>query len=168
MSEDKRKNLKDMLDELDIYFEQFEKDIQDAVRNSISIPRMHSEPFVAGFSFKFGPEGKPSIQVFGDRPLHNDGYRSPLSEQILDEKNRMLRIVLDMPGVGKEDIKVDTTDDKAVVMAENGNRKYRADIVLKAEVRPESSKAEYKNGVLEISFSLKDKANKGYRRVDIV
>jgi HSP20 family protein len=166
MSEGNRKNLKDMLDELDMYFEQFEKDIQDAVRNNISIPRLR--PFVAGFSFKVGPEGKPSIQVFGDRPLHNDGYRSPMSEQILDDKNRMLRVVLDMPGVGKDDIKVDTTEDKAVVTAENGSRKYRADIDLKSEVRPETSKAKYKNGVLEISFSLKDKANKGYRRVDIV
>jgi len=91
-----------------------------------------------------------------------------MSEQILDDKNRMLRVVLDMPGVGKDDIKVDTTEDKAVVTAENGSRKYRADIDLKSEVRPETSKAEYKNGVLEISFSLKDKANKGYRRVDIV
>jgi HSP20 family protein len=166
MSEDNRKNLKDMLDELDRYFEQFEREIQDAVRNNISIPKLH--PFVAGFSFKVGPEGKPSIQVFGDRPLHNDGYRSPMNEQILDEKNKKLRIVLDMPGVDKDVIKVDTTEDTAVIIAEKGNRKYRADIDLKAEVRPETSKAEYKNGVLEISFTLKDKANKGYRRVDVV
>ncbi|MDA4121318.1 MAG: Hsp20 family protein [Thaumarchaeota archaeon] len=168
MSEDKRKNLKDMLDELDMYFGQFEKDIQDAVRNSISISKAQSEPFVAGFSFKLGPEGKPSIQVFGDRPLHNDGFRSPLSEQIVDEKNRLLRIVLDMPGVKKEDIKVDTTDDGVVVEAESGNRKYKANMALKAEIKPESGKAEYKNGVLEILFSLRDKTNKGYRRVDIV
>ena len=168
MSDERRKNLRDMLAELDKYFEEFEKDVQDAVRDSISTARSHSQSFMTGFSFKLGPEGKPSIQVFGDKLLRNDGYRSPLSEQILDERNKLLRLLLDMPGVEKGDIKVDATDEGAVVVAENGNRKYRAEIVLKAEVRPDSGKAEYKNGVLEISFPLKDKTNKGFRRVDIV
>ncbi len=168
MSDDRRRNLRDMLDELDKYFEEFEKDIQDAVRNSLSASRSPTKPFVAGFSFKLGPEGKPSIQFFGDNPTQNDGYRSPMSEQIVDEKNGLLRIVLDMPGVEKSDIQVEATDDTAVVKAERGNRKYRAEIRLKVEVQPDGGNAEYKNGLLEISFSLRDKANKGYKRVNIV
>jgi HSP20 family protein len=168
MSEDRRKNLKDMLDELDKYFEEFENDIEETVRNAISTARSQSHPFVAGFSFKLGPEGRPSIQVFGDRPLRGDGYRSPMSEQIVDEKGKLLRLVLDMPGVEKSDIRVDATENSAVVVAERGDRKYRAELALKTDILPDSGKAEYKNGVLEISFSLKDKANKGFRRVDIV
>ena len=35
MSEDRRKTLRDMLDELDKYFEEFEKDVQNFARNSI-------------------------------------------------------------------------------------------------------------------------------------
>jgi len=157
-----------MLDELDKYFEEFEKDVQNFARNSISAARLSTEPYVAGFSFRLGPEGRPNVQIFGDSPLHHDGSRSPLSEQILDEKNGVLRLVLEMPGVEKEDIKVDVTDDSAVVTADRESRKYRAEIELKAQVQPDSGKAEYKNGVLEISFSLRDKANKGYRRVNIV
>ena len=168
MSEDKRKNLRDMLDELNKYFEEFEKDIQNAVRSSISTARFQTKPFVTGFSFKLGPEGKPSIQIFGDSPMHTDGYRSPMSEQIIDEKNKLLRVVFDMPGVEKSDVKVDATEESAVVVAERGSRKYRAEVALKVEVLPDSGRAEFKNGVLEISFSLKDKANKGFRRVDIV
>ena len=168
MSEDRRKNLRDMLDELDKYFEEFEKDVQDVVRDSISAVHSQTEPYVAGFSFRLGPEGKPSVQFFGDSPLHHDGFRSPMSEQILDEKNGLLKLVLDMPGVEKSDIKVEATEDSAVVTAERDSRKYRADIDLKAKVQPESGRAEYRNGVLEISFSLRDKANKAYRRVNIV
>lgn len=168
MSDDRRKNLREMLDELDKYFEGFEKDIQEAVRNSLSAARSPNKPFVAGFSFRLGPEGKPTIQFFGDNPAQNDGYRSPMSEQIIDEKNGVLRIVLDMPGVEKSDIQVDATEESAVIKAERGNRKYRAEIALKAEVKPDDGKAEYKNGLLEISFSLKDKANKGFKRVNIV
>lgn len=168
MSEDKRKNLKDMLDELDRYFEEFEKDVQDVVRESISAVHSQTEPYVAGFSFRLGPEGRPSVQFFGDSPLHHDGFRSPMSEQILDEKNGLFRLVLDMPGVEKGDIKVEATEDSAVVTAERDSRKYKADIGLKAQVQPDSGKAEYRNGLLEISFSLRDKTNKGYRRVNIV
>lgn len=160
--------MRDMLDELDRYFEEFEKEVQDVVRDSITAVHSQTDPYVAGFSFRLGPEGRPSVQFFGDSPLHHDGFRSPMSEQILDESKGLLRLVLDMPGVEKSDIKVEATEDSAVVSAERGSRKYKADFDLKAQVEPDGGRAEYKNGVLEISFSLKDKTNKGYKRVNIV
>ena len=166
MNGDERKNLRDLLNELDRYFEDFEKEVQDNIRGGIG--SMKANPFVAGFSFRLGPSGKPTVQFFGDSPLRSDGFRSPMSEQIFDEKNGLLRLVMDLPGVEKKDIKVDATYDRAVITAEKVDRKYRAELELKAEVKPETGKAEYRNGVLEISFSLKDKANKDYRRVDIV
>ena len=156
-----------MLDELDKYFEEFEKDVQEVVRNSVSAVHSQAEPYMAGFSFRLSPEGRPNVQFFGDSPLHHDGFRSPMSEQILDEKNGLFKLVLDMPGVEKTDIEVEATEDRAVVTAERGPRKYKADIELKVQVQPEGGKAEYNNGVLEISFLLRDKTNKGYRRVNI-
>jgi HSP20 family protein len=168
MSEDRRKNLRDMLDEMDKYFEEFERDLEETVKSSIFGSNPSTRPFIAGFSFNLGPEGKPSIQVFGDNPVKRDGFHSPINEQVLDEKNGVLRLLLEMPGVERDDITVDATENTAVVTAEKDDRRYRAEISLKAEVRPDSGKAEYKNGILEISFSLKDKANKGYRRVDVV
>jgi HSP20 family protein len=115
-----------------------------------------------------GPEGRPSVQVFGNDPIGGSGFRSPINEQVVDEKNGNLRIILEMPGVEKEGIRVEATEESAVITAEGGDRKYRADLDLKAPVHPESGKAEYKNGMLEISFSLKDKANKGFKRVNVV
>jgi len=168
MSEDKRKDLRDMLDEIEHYFEGFQKEIEDAVKNSIIGGDRYSWPFVAGFSFDMGPEGKPSVQVFGNNPIGGGGFRSPINEQMVDEKGGTLRILLEMPGVEKKDINVETTEESAMIKAENGERKYRAELHLKAPVRPESGKAEYKNGILEISFSLKDKANKGFKRVNVV
>jgi HSP20 family protein len=160
--------LRDALDELDKYFEELEDEIQDAIRKGFSGTGGSFGPFMAGFSFQLGPEGKPSIQFFGDNSLRPNGYRSPLSEQIIDEKSGMLRLVVDMPGVEKNDIDISVASDKAVIKAEREERKYRAEIELKAEIEPESGKAEYTNGVLEISFSLRDKTNKAYRRVNIV
>ena len=167
MSEDRRRDLRDMLDALDKYIEEFEKDVQNFARNSISATHLNTEPYVAGFSFRLGPKGRPDVQFFGDSPL-NDGFRSPMSEQILDEKNGVLKLVLDMPGVERDDINVKATYDVAVVSAERESRKYKTEIHLRSQVEPDSGKAEYKNGVLEILFSLRDKTNKGFRRVNIV
>jgi HSP20 family protein len=168
MSDEKRKNLRDVLDELDRYFEEFEKEIQDFVREGLSGTKVLSKPFIAGFQMKVGPEGRPSIQFFGDQPMRGDGFRVPLTEQALDTKNGALRLVMDMPGVEKKDIEISATDSSAVVKAEGEGRKYKAEVQLKAQVEPESGKAEYRNGILEISFSLKDKTNKGFRRVNVV
>jgi len=167
-SEDRRKDLRDMLDEIEHYFEGIQKEMEEAVKNNIFNGERPSWPFVAGFSFNMGPEGRPSVQMFGNNPIRGDRFRSPINEQIVDEKNGTLRILLEMPGVEKKDISVESTEDSAVITAENEDRKYRAEIELKAPVRPETGKAEYKNGMLEISFSLKDKANKGFKRVNVV
>ena len=168
MSEDKRRNLRDLLDEFDAYFRDFEKEVTESVRNGIFNPGPRGKPFIAGFAFNLGPDGKPTMQVFGDNPVHRDGFRAPINEQMVDEKNGLLRIIIEMPGVEKEDIEVEATEDTAMVTAENGEKRYKAELSLKAPVRADSGKAEYKNGMLEISFSLKDKANKGFKRVNVV
>ena len=165
--EDRRKNLRDMLDELDRYFEELEKDLQDSVRHALVEGRHLAGPFVGGFSMQVGPDG-PSIQFFGDNPQQKGGFRSPLSEQVVDEKTGVLRILIDMPGVEKEDVSVSATERTVIVKAERGSRRYGSELGLKAEVDPDTGKAEYKNGVLEISFSLRDKSNKGARRVSVV
>lgn len=167
-SGDKRRDLRDMLDELDRYFEDFEKDIENTVRNAFFGRDRENKPFIAGFTFNMGPEGKPSVQIFGNNPVRRDGFRSPINEQVVDEKNGLLRAILEMPGVEKEDINVDATEEGAVITAERGEKHYRAELSFKTPVKAESGKAEYKNGMLEISFSLRDKANKGSRRVNVV
>jgi len=158
--------MRDLMDDLDDYFEDLEREIQEVVKKSIDSAKL-GRPFVAGFTLNVGPEGKPSIQIFGDSPVRHDGFRSPINEQVVDVKGGVLRIILEMPGVEKQDIKVDATEDTAVVTAERGEKRYRAELNLKASVKPDSGKAEYKNGMLEISFSLKDKANKGFKRVNV-
>jgi HSP20 family protein len=168
MSEDKRKDLRDMIDEMNRYMESVQKEIEDAMKNSIFGDDRFAGPFIAGFSFNMGPEGKPSVQLFGNNPMAGNGSRSPINEQVVDEKNGTLRLLLEMPGVEKQDIKVEATEDNAVITAENEQKKYRAELTLNAPVKPDSGKAEYKNGMLEISFLLKDKTNKGFKRVNVV
>ena len=123
-----------------------------------------SQGFLSTWDRKASRRSRPS----GTNPITGDGFRSPINEQVIDEKNGVLRLLLEMPGVEKDEIQVDATEDRAIITAESAEKKYRAELGLQAPVRPDSGKAEYKNGMLEISFSLKDKANKGYKRVNVV
>ncbi|HXW37339.1 MAG TPA: Hsp20/alpha crystallin family protein [Nitrososphaerales archaeon] len=163
---DSRRDIRDALDELDRFFEDFQKSMQDQLKRSVGEAKRMMPPHVTGFTLKVDPAGRPKIEMFGD-DTHMEGFRAPMSEQTLDEGNKKLRTIFDLPGVAKENIEISTTDKDLVVKAEGSGRKYLSEMSLKAEVDPESAKADYKNGILEISFSLKDKSNKGFRRVSV-
>lgn len=166
-AEDRRRDLRDMVDDLDKYFEELENDIQKMMRADFLEGRGPMKPFVAGFSLRLGPEGKPTIQYFGDSPQSEEGFRAPMTEQVVDAKSGTLRVVADVPGVEKSDIEISATEQAVTLQAARENRRYRVVVPLKAEVEPESAKAEYRNGILQISFSLKDKSNKAARRVRV-
>jgi HSP20 family protein len=158
-----------MLDELDHYFEEFERSVEDAVKSSINTgQKAFSRPVVTGMAMGFGPEGKPRIQFFGDNLVGPDGFRAPIYEQIVDEKESILRLLVELPGVEKEDVKISALEDRATIEASKGERMYRAEILLQSAIDPDSGSASYKNGLLEVVFKLRDKANKGYRSVRVV
>jgi HSP20 family protein len=169
MSEERRRNLRDMLDELDHYFEEFERSVEEAVKSSVNTgQKAFSKPVVAGMAMGFGPEGKPRIQFFGDNLIGPDGFRAPVYEQVTDEKEGTLRLLFELPGVEKEDVVISALDDKVTLEAVRGDRKYRVEVPLQGEIDPDSGTASYKNGLLEVVLKLRDKTNKGYRRVRIV
>ncbi len=169
MSEEKRTNLRDMLDEIDHYFEEFERSVEDAVKSSVNMgQKAFSKPVVTGMAMGFGPEGKPRIQFFGDNLVGPDGYRAPIYEQVLDQAEGNLRLLVELPGVEKEDVQLSAIEDKVTVEAARGDRKYRTEVALQRDIDPESGTASYKNGLLEVAFKLRDNTNKGYRRVNVV
>ena len=169
MSEERRRYLRDMLDELDRYFDEFERSLEEAVKASVNTgQRAFSRPVVSGMAMGLGPEGKPRIQFFGDNLIGPDGFRAPIYEQVVDEKEGTLRLVVELPGIEKEDVQISALTNKMSLSAERGDRKYRIDVDLQREIEPESGAASLKNGLLEIIFKIKDKTNKGYRRVTVV
>ncbi len=168
MSEE-RKNLRDMLDELDRFFEEFERAIEQTVRSSVNTgAKAFSKPVVAGMAMGLGPEGKPRIQFFGDNLVGPDGYRAPIYEQVVDEKEGNLRLIVELPGVEKEDVQISALEDRLSLEAARGDRKYRMELTLQSAIDPESGTASYANGILEVVFKTRDKTNKGYRRVRVV
>ena len=61
-----------------------------------------------------------------------------------------------MPGVNKEDIRLNVTDQYVTILAERGDKKYQADIPVSANLDESSAKAAYSNGILELKIRLKE------------
>ena len=169
MESDNRRYLRDILDEVDRYIDDFEKSVQEAVRATIdSGTAALSRPVVSGVAMGLTPEGKPSIQFFGDKILGPKGHRTPIYEQAVDDKEGKVKLTVELPGVEKESINVSATESKVLIRAEEGERNYEASVPLEREIDVESATATFHNGILTLSFSVRDKDNKGYRRVSVV
>lgn len=114
------------------------------------------KPIVRGFSIRIGPDGKPEIREFGTKPLIKETgieERKPLVDVI--ETDNEIQVIAEMPGVRKEDIELKATERSLEIRAEGENRKYHEVVNLPAEVDPDSAKAKYNNGVLEVILTKK-------------
>ena len=147
-------------------------------------------PIVYGYSATIGPDGKPRVREFGNvRPgmkvggissstgtgLRGTGERAregggeratqitaerePLSDVITTDKE--VKVVVELPGANKENIKVNAYEGSVEVKADAQDRKYRRVIDIPAaaaaNIDVQSVKSTFKNGLLEIVFKRKDK-----------
>jgi HSP20 family protein len=165
---DDRRRFRDILDEIDKIMEEMEREIEDSIKNFLKFEgEQFNKPIIYGFSMNINPEGVPVFRTFGNLKPGLQGYREPVSDQILDEQRGELRVVVELPGVEKSDVQIQALEDSVNLSAERGDRKYKAEIPLRAKVDPTKAKANFQNGVLEIHFPLKEKTNKGFYRINI-
>ena len=73
------------------------------------------------------------------------------------EDDDIIRVLADLPGIEKQDIKLHATVRGITINAENADRKYNKELKFPAEIDRSSAKSTYRNGVLEITFSKKRK-----------
>ncbi|HXW11994.1 MAG TPA: Hsp20/alpha crystallin family protein, partial [Nitrososphaeraceae archaeon] len=78
--------------------------------------------------------------------------REPLTEVTTLDKD--VRVVVEMPGVNKENIQIKSYDNSVEVSA-TGPRKYHEVINLPKEADIETAKSVFNNGILEITFNKK-------------
>ena len=132
-------------------------------------------PIVYGYSMTIGPDGKPHVREFGNvKPgtaaagSKNIGQylgggvgkprisaeREPLSDITTTEKE--VKVVLEMPGINKEDIKINAYDEKVEIKtADNAQRKYYKIIDPLKSADLKTARSTYNNGILEITFDKK-------------
>lgn len=124
-----------------------------------------SGPFYYGYTMTVGPDGKPIVKEYGNvKPglLPNSDVREPIVDTIVDEKEKVVKLVAEMPGVEKSDVKLVVQDKSVSIDAERGEKKYHVKVPIQHKVNEDSAKASYKNGILELVFKLvEDEKPKG-------
>ena len=123
-------------------------------------------PYYYGYTMTVGPDGKPVVKEYGNvKPglLPSSDTREPIVDTIVNEKENQVKLVAEMPGVEKSDVKIVVQDDNTVnIDAEHADKKYHANVPIQYKVDKDSVKASYKNGILEIVFGLlKEEKPKG-------
>ncbi|MHC1587567.1 MAG: Hsp20/alpha crystallin family protein, partial [Candidatus Syntropharchaeia archaeon] len=114
MGKKKRKDLFDaILDEIDEIVE----DLLD------SIDFENDKPFMYGFSITHVPGEEPEIRRFGKVPSDEDHTEITPMVDVFEEDEE-IRVIADLPGVEREDIFLDATEDEFRIFASTEFRKY--------------------------------------------
>ncbi|MDG6983791.1 MAG: Hsp20/alpha crystallin family protein [Nitrososphaerota archaeon] len=129
-------------------------------------------PIVYGYSVTIGPDGKPVVREFGNvrsgegKPWKAiQDKREPLVDVVSSGKE--VRVIVEMPGVKKEDINVTVDERTMVISVDSGDRGYHKELELPAAVDPKGAKSAYNNGILEVTVPLKSAGKGGVKlRVD--
>ena len=130
-------------------------------------------PYYYGYQITVGADGKPHVREFSNvRPsarglVEQSGVREPLVDTALDEKENVLTITAEMPGITKQDIRVNISEDHVSIRAEKGEKKYHSDIPVNVALDNASAKATYANGILELKIKLKEHPKPKAREVKV-
>ena len=139
-------------DDIPIDFDIFEDAIEDLIDHIEEID--DGNPVVYGFSITKRPGEEPEVFEFGSRPKVDDqvseGYK-PLLEVF--ETDDSVHVVAELPGIDKEDISLDATENTLMMKVRVEDRIFSENVELPARVDPSSAVAGYRNGVLEVTLT---------------
>jgi HSP20 family protein len=160
----------DIDDEFYRIFSEMEK-MMERIFGDFSIDWLkRNKSFVHDFNIDIGPDGRPRIQEFGNRPLktpEGDSLISDEREPLIDiiEGDEEVSITVEIPGVEKEEIDLNVTENNLEINVNNSQRKYYKLLFLPCEVVPKTTEATYKNGILDVVIKRKErrKKEKGFR-----
>jgi HSP20 family protein len=157
------------------------------------------KPMYYGYSVSVGPDGVPHVREYGNVKTDKEEKKiitesenacgcpsvpavesAPVqdtSEDVIepyvcsmfDDKTKELKVTAEVPGISKEDIDLELKDDKLILTAKNDKKNYRKDLKVDQEISKKSIKANYNNGVLEITMKCKrptSKPKKG-KKIDV-
>jgi HSP20 family protein len=132
-------------------------------------------PIVYGYSMTIGPDGKPKIREFGNvKSFAGRGFfeRPSLSaerEPLVDvsSTDKEIKVVAELPGVKKENIKINAYENTVEIISDDPQRKYHRTIEVPEDIDIESAKSNYNNGILEIIFKKKEQQKPKGRQINI-
>jgi HSP20 family protein len=91
--------------------------------------------------------------------------RKPLIDVMKDDD--AVTVIVEMSGVEKEDIDIKASETHVEINAEGEDRKYSEKVDLGCKIIPDSHKARYNNGVLEIVFKRNEDEEEEMKKVNV-
>jgi len=173
------REFEDMRREMERLFEEQFRDIQSTAPKELVREYETPEggkvkeigPLVYGYSMTIGPDGKPKVREFGNvrspfrlgatgttsgiEPFIT-GEREALADVVTSDKE--VKVVVEIPGVNKESIKINAYDNSLEVITNDPQKKYHQVIDLPPDADIETVRSTYRNGILEIVFKKKEQA----------
>jgi len=129
-----------------------------------------SGPYYYGYTMTVGPDGKPVVKEYGNvKPglLPTSDTREPIVDTIVDEKEKVVKLIAEMPGVEKTDVKIVVENKTVDLSAEHNEKKYHTKVPLKHKVDEDSAKASYKNGILEVTLKILEEKKPQGKKVNV-
>lgn len=127
-----------------------------------------SGPYYYGYTLTIGPNGKPIIKEYGNvKPglLLTSNTKEPLIDKITN--TNAIKLVTEMPGLDKKDIKITMEENKIQIKGEKGEKRYCVDTTIEENIDKNSGTAKYTNGILEIKFNLINKPPTKNKNIEI-
>jgi HSP20 family protein len=176
------RGLEEMQREMDKELEDMKKNLPKDLVREYQTPEggkvQEVGPLVYGYSMTIGPDGKPKVREFGNvkRPAgFGFGFGSskpkivgeiePLIDVATTDKE--VKVIVEIPGVAKDKIKIDVYDSTVEVKSEDPQRKYHKIIDLPLDANIETAKSKYINGILEITFDKKKETKPKGKQIKI-
>ena len=72
-----------------------------------------------------------------------------------EDKNKVY-LTYELPGISKEDIELNVSERNVTINVRNGPRKYYKSMDFEYDIKPETAKAKFTNGILDLTI---DKVN---------
>jgi len=123
-----------------------------------------------GYSMTVGPDGKPVVNEYGNvKPdlVPTSDTREPHVDTIVDEKEKLVKLIAEMPGVEKSDVKIVVENKIVYLSAKHNEKKYHVKVPVQYKVDENSAKASYKNGILQIVFKLAEEKKPKGKMVEV-
>ncbi len=160
--------------DIDKFFEEYNKDFERAFKKSFKELSRDSENAITwGYKMYWDNSmDKPVVKYFRNfdpttGKLLEEGWRIPPIEKIYDATTNNWRVIFDLPGIKKEKISLSVTNTYINLEATSKKRKYRQKVNFEQEIDPESVKAKFNNGILEVSVNQKQTSKSEEKKISI-
>lgn len=160
----------EMRREMEREFEDMEKRVPKNLIREYTTPEggkvREVGPVVYGYSMTVGPDGRPKVREFGNVKRSRLGFGGMSRPEVIGEieplvdvsnTDNEVKVVVEMPGVSKDKIKINAYGNTVEVKSEDPERKYHRTIEIPPETDIETAKSAYNNGILEITFNKKER-----------